>query len=392
MKFIFIAVIIAFFTGCSVSDYQRVARIAASSNPAEAAKGFAIDKGVRYATDPQAISRDITNLQNNFKQVLALFLGEVVKEWGKDNAVAPSKTVYVKYTQNYKSRAEVDFDKGFVRVETVDEQNPKESLKKAIVTTLLTPDDPRGVDLYSAKDIKVEGRPFLAGLVVDEEGKVILYEWRAKKYADYLMKSALKSDTIDVEGKKVKREYVVFDMIKGRDNVSANRYKSLVKEFSAKYGIEEALVYAIIKTESAFNPYAVSSAPAYGLMQIVPSTAGRDVYRRLHGRDGIPSKDELFNPRINIEYGSAYINILDKNYLSDVRNRVSREYCVISAYNGGAGNVFKTFGRDKGSAINSINSQEPQTVFRKLRNDHPYEESRNYIYKVTNYKKEFVRY
>lgn len=391
MKIVFIALMVL-FTGCSVSDYQRVARITVSPNPIEATKGFVIDKSVRYAINPKALKRDITTLQNSFKQILALFLGEVVKEWGRNNAITPSKTVYVKYTQNYKSRVEVDFDKGFVRVETIDDRNPKESLKRAIVTTLLTPEDPRGVDLYSAKDVKINGRPFLAGLIVDEEGKIVLYEWRAKKYANYLIKNSLKRDTIDVEGKKVQRWYVVFDMIKGREDVSANKYRSLVKKFSAKYGVEEALIYAIIKTESSFNPYAVSSAPAYGLMQIVPSTAGRDVYRKLHGRDGIPLKEELFDPHTNIEYGSAYLSILDKNYLKDIRNRVSREYCVISAYNGGAGNVFRTFSNDRVLAIKKINSLEPKAVFWKLRNDHPYEESRNYIYKVINNKKEFVRY
>jgi len=384
--------ILFFLGGCSVSDYQSLARIASSSMPLEHAKSYAINKGVQYATNPSAIQKDIDHISDNFQDVLAFFLGEVIKEWGKDNAIEPSKKVYVKYTQNYKSRAEVDFDKGFVRVETIDKENPKESLKKAIVTVLLTPDDPRGVDLYSANEIKLEGKPFLAGLVLDQDKKVVLYEWRANRYADYLIKNSLKIDSITVEGKSVKRYSVEFPMVKGRDSVSANRYKNIVREFSIKYGVEEALIYGVIKTESAFNPYAVSAAPAYGLMQIVRTTAGRDIYKRLHGRDGMPTKDELFEPRINIEYGTAYLNLLDKNYLSGIHNSVSREYCVISAYNGGAGNVFKTFGSSKSSALDNINSINPPAVFWKLKSDHPFEESRNYVVKVTNAKKEFVNY
>ncbi len=45
----------------------------------------------------------------------------------------------VKYTQNYMSRTIVDFDSGSIMVETLDDKAPKESLKNAIVTTLLTP-------------------------------------------------------------------------------------------------------------------------------------------------------------------------------------------------------------------------------------------------------------
>jgi len=103
-------------------------------------------------------------------------------------------------------------------------------------------------------------------------------------------------------------------------------------------------------------------------------------------------KMSFFEPRINIEYGTAYLNLLDKNYLSGVHNSVSREYCVISAYNGGAGNVFKTFGSSKSSALDNINSINPPAVFWKLKSDHPFEESRNYVVKVTNAKKEFVNY
>lgn len=61
----------------------------------------------------------------------------------------PEQKKYVKYTQNYMSRTVVDFDNGTIVVETLDDKILKESLTNAIVTTLLTPDDPRSVDLFS---------------------------------------------------------------------------------------------------------------------------------------------------------------------------------------------------------------------------------------------------
>jgi membrane-bound lytic murein transglycosylase C len=382
----------AFLAGCSVSEYQSIARGALSTDPAGAFKNIAINKGVRYASNPESLQRDIDSLQSSFKQMLAVFVGEAAKEWGDDNVREPSKKVYVKYTQNYKSRAEVDFDSGKITVETVDEKSPKESLKQAIVTTILTPEDPRGVDLYSSKDVEFTGEPFLAGLVKDHDGKVVLYKWRANRYADYLIKNHLKTGSIEVKGAQHQRYYVSFDMVKGKESVNANKYASFVTKYAAANGISESLVYAIIKTESSFNPYAVSSAPAYGLMQVVRSTAGRDVYRDFHGRDGMPTRDQLFDPETNISYGTRYLNILFNRYLDDVQNPTSREYCVISAYNGGAGNVFKTFSSSKSGAINYINSLEPSAVYWKLKSEHPFSESRNYLVKVTKAKKEFIRY
>ncbi|MFW5989871.1 MAG: murein transglycosylase domain-containing protein [Campylobacterales bacterium] len=387
-----LGVIGAFLAGCSVSEYQNVARGALSGDPTGAIKNIAINKSVRYASNPESLQRDIDSLSASFKQMLAVFVGEAAKEWGEDNVKEPSKKVYVKYTQNYKSRAEVDFDSGNIRVETVDNTNPKASLKQAIVTTILTPEDPRGVDLYSSKDVEFTGEPFLAGLVKDQDGKVVLYKWRAGRYADYLIKNRLKSDNIEVKGKTHKRYYVNFDMVKGKESVNTNKYASLVKKYAAANGVEESLVYAIIKTESSFNPYAVSSAPAYGLMQVVRSTAGRDVYRDMHGRDGMPTKDDLFDPNTNIAYGTRYLNILFNRYLKGVHNPVSREYCVISAYNGGAGNVFKTFSSSRTKALGHINSLDSNAVYWKLKSEHPFSESRNYLVKVTNSKKEFVRY
>ena len=91
--------------------------------------------------------------------------------WGKKEVKEPKPKEYVKYTQNYLSRASVDFDKGLITVETLDQTEPLKSLKNAIITTLLTPNDPRAVDLYSAKTIKLGGLPFLYGEVKDHSGE-----------------------------------------------------------------------------------------------------------------------------------------------------------------------------------------------------------------------------
>ena len=149
------------------------------------------------------------------------------------------------------------------------------------------------------------------------------------------------------------------------------------------------MIFAIIKTESSFNPYAVSHIPAYGLMQVVPASAGRDVYKALNNRDGIPTKEMLFTPKTNIQYGSTYLNILFTRYLKGINNSLSHEYCVIAAYNTGSGNVLSVFHKDRTKAAQVINSMTSAEVYRKLRTSLKYEEARNYLHKVTNAKKEF---
>jgi membrane-bound lytic murein transglycosylase C len=195
---------------------------------------------------------------------------------------------------------------------------------------------------------------------------------------------------VEVDGGKKDARYVTIAMVANHEHKQAEKYRDTVAQFSKSYDISPSLVFAIIRTESNFNPFAVSSAPAYGLMQLVPSSGGREGYRRAKGADTMPSKDYLFDPQNNIELGTALLNVLLYNQLEPVENTVSREYCAIAAYNTGAGNVFRTFSKDRTTAINEINRLHPGDLYETLRAQLPYEETRSYLHKVVNYRKDFV--
>lgn len=360
-------------TGCSREFIENIYRV-----DYEPTNRFAKN----LAQLPGQFEKDTAALDS----LIGSFSGNIEKRWGRNEIKFAGKSNYVKYIDNYLSRSEVNFDKGLITIETVSPTDPKAHLKNAIITTLLTPDDPANVDLFSSKEITLEGQPFLYRQVVDQDNKAIQWSWRANRFADYLIANKLKVKDVDFK----KAYYVEISMVAEQFEIRSYQYADIVQRASNKYGIPEDLIYAIIKTESSFNPYAVSWANAYGLMQVVPKTAGRDVFELVKKRAGQPSPEYLFNPENNIDTGTAYFYILKNRYLKDVSNPTSLEYSMISAYNGGTGGVLNTFNRsDRKRAMRDLNSLQPNQVYWALTQKHPNAEARRYLEKVTKFKKDF---
>ncbi|RXJ86029.1 murein transglycosylase domain-containing protein [Arcobacter sp. CECT 8985] len=388
-RIILILFIILFLVGCSSNDIYNLTKAAVSQNPSLAFKSLAKSKTIAYATNPKSLKNDIKSLDKNFKKIIEGFIRAISGEWGKDNVELPKQKEYVKYMQNYKSRALIDFDKGLVTIETIDEKNTKKSLHNAIVATLLLPDDPQSADLFNASKIKLGKTPYLLGEIKDDQNKNIRYSWRANRFAKILTKK-IKHKNIKKANKSLKVSYVEIPMIKDHASVRVAKFKNIVEKYSKKYNISKNLIYAIIKTESNFNQFAISNAGAIGLMQIVPSTAGKDAYKYLTNKTYTPSKSYLFNANNNIKIGTVYLKILNDRYLNGIYNKISKEYCVISAYNTGSGNVLKTFSSNMQRAKRIINNSSTSKVYNKLITNLPYKETRRYLQKVISNKKEFV--
>jgi soluble lytic murein transglycosylase-like protein len=94
------------------------------------------------------------------------------------------------------------------------------------------------------------------------------------------------------------------------------RLERIVHEVAEKHSIDPALVKAVISTESGWNPFAISSKGAIGLMQLVPGTAQRF---------GIGN---LFDPAQNVEAGTTYLKSLLERYNGDLEKS-------LAAYNAG---------------------------------------------------------
>lgn len=123
--------------------------------------------------------------------------------------------------------------------------------------------------------------------------------------------------------------------------------EAAIKEASRKFGVEEALIKAVIKQESGFNPNAISRAGAIGLMQLMPKTAESL---------GV----NPFDPVENIEGGVKYLKGLINRFNGN-------KYLALAAYNGGIGRMQKR-GVD---TVEEINKMPDETV--------------NYVKKVMKY-------
>lgn len=103
---------------------------------------------------------------------------------------------------------------------------------------------------------------------------------------------------------------------------TAEAYAAMIREAAERHSLSPALVEAVARVESGFNPRALSHKGARGLMQVIPAT-GR--------RFGVRS-DKLYDPEHNIAAGTAYLAWLSKRYGGKLD-------FIIAAYNAGEGAV-----------------------------------------------------
>lgn len=201
--------------------------------------------------------------------------------------------------------------------------------------------------------------------------------------------------SLTIENKlAVKRLVLSIPFINSYQKVLLENKLDLVRELANKYQLDVSLVLAVIETESSFNPMATSPIPAFGLMQLVPHTAGLDAYEFLYGQREVVSPEYLFDQNNNLMLGIAYLHILSSRYLRGIQNQQSKLYCMLASYNTGVGNLARTFIQQKslGRAVAKINSLEAAQTYAHLMEYLPAEETKNYLRKVLARKKHYASF
>ncbi len=324
----------------------------------------------------KALTTEFEAYQEAYLKEFASYKKDIEKEW--DEARTSSPSTWVSYQDNKKSRTTLDYEQNTVEVAIrADEKPTPEIIKKEIEKAIKAPaaeaikQDPV-LSKVNTKPVPV-GDVLMAGVALS-----------TKVISDLIDKAKTTVDQ-DSKGEYVK---VTVKLPEKAKSGRVSQFMPAVKKYSREFKVDPALVLAVMHTESHFNPLAQSHIPAFGLMQIVPNSAGKDVQRLIHKRDKAPSSSMLFNPDINIQHGCAYLHILNYRYLKAIKNKQSREHCCIAAYNTGAGNVARAFtGKTNvNTAAKIINRMSPDEVYRHLRKNLKYEEARNYVRKVNKYK------
>lgn len=134
------------------------------------------------------------------------------------------------------------------------------------------------------------------------------------------------------------------------------KFQAEVDEYSEKFSIDKALIYAVIKVESSFNENAKSVKGAKGLMQITDSTA-----EFIANKTGVKEYD-LFNAKTSIGFGCWYLRYL--------MNKFSSLTSALCAYNAGEGNVYAWL-NDKNYSLDGENLVKI-----------PFNETREYVNKI----------
>lgn len=167
-------------------------------------------------------------------------------------------------------------------------------------------------DVY--KYVDADGKTYFTDAPL--KGKDYRLEW--KRTSKKLIKE--NSKTLVAVGRR--RELVVPPK---KLSARRGRYARMIERAAQRFNLSSELLHAVIRTESAYNPSAVSSAGAIGLMQLMPGTAAR--YK----------VGDIYDPEDNLRGGAQYLRDLLDMFDNDLR-------LALAGYNAGENAVIK-YGR-----------------------------------------------
>ncbi|WP_324172784.1 transglycosylase SLT domain-containing protein [Sulfurimonas sp.] len=306
-----------------------------------------------------------------------------------------TNTKWISYTKDNKTKTNIDFKNQTITLQTITaseeeaQKNLRLALAKAVTvnTKTVQETDPLEIRIskikkpFDIRDAKVKAEPILSTIVFENKPT-------KNDVKTYVTKHVQMRNIKSIDSTKVKHAKVYSLNVKLPEDTMIKRskiYYKQVRKYADKQRLPIALIFAIMQTESSFNPRARSHIPAFGLMQIVPRTAGIDTYQYLYKKKRLVTGSYLYNSTNNIRMGSAYLHILFYKYLKDIKNLDTRLYCTIAAYNTGAGNIAWAFTKtyNMKRATPYINTKSPKEVYNKLLRDLRYEEPKHYLKMVT---------
>ncbi len=203
--------------------------------------------------------------------------------------------------------------------------------------------------------IAVEEKPFAQKLVKEMDSQFKTAEERERAMSLYAQSEWYQGGMRQIYNFKMSSRNAMTE--KYINVIFPTPYLKTVEALSNKYSVPKELIYGITRQESAFVPSERSWADAFGLMQMIPEKASE-----LSKKYGIPYHDynDLYNPEINLEMGTALLKIL--------RERSQYKFAqTVASYNASEA-VIKVWEKER---FNGNYFEFIEMI--------PYEETRNYI-------------
>lgn len=338
----------------------------------------------------EEVNREFREYRRITSEEFERFRSEVLRYW--DNFETTDRERIVQYSKDRTVKRVFDFKKGELRLEwrgTVDKGSIRRELEEFLVQDelglfnsdpFLSNVERRLRNLKHVRTGEIGREPVFTPILF---GKTEVSREELREEVGRLMDKG-KLERRETE----KGKFSVFKVSFPQERIleKAKQYRPVVVRESERWRIDPPLVFSIIHTESYFNPLATSPTPAYGLMQIVPQSAGMEATRFLEGRPVLLAPSYLYDPENNVKVGTVYLHILYHRYFMDVQNPQSRLYCTICAYNVGPASVAAALAGTKNlrKTAQVVNTMSPEDVYRTLMRNLPRQEARDYLEKVSS--------
>lgn len=296
------------------------------------------------------------------------FEERVKKKW-PDGAI-PSQKVFVEYFADDTARVKIDYENGTVTAETLAPSNGTEGSAKVVIQNALKAivnDDAKASNKIVNKN-EISSDPVKPAQAIIADLMSAVQAGDAVKGSDGVTRQSFKT---------------TLKMVPGHMKRRAERFRPIAEKWAKQFQLDPSYVLAIIRQESAFNPRARSWVPAYGLMQIVPKYAGKEVLREVTGQATLPDEDFLYDPEKNIMVGTTYLKILRDKYFPDVKDSEVQRHLMTASYNWGPHRIKTAIQKGR------LSSRSPASeVFDRLQRIAP-EETKQYLRRVVQYTEEF---
>jgi len=348
------------------------------------------------------IERELREYEKDIQSAIKKYEEKTAHIWG-DATVTPDPRQDVTYRNNQTERSIINYEEGKVIVEiainldkSMNKKRIARQLSDAIADILVNGPDTRSIiEIAENPDVdrKATKGQSLLSQVATQSGKPLT----DNEVKGFTQKQLNRVRRHQLTGNDGVTRYVFttdFTLVPEHIKVRAEKYRNSVELHANKFHIPTPLIYAIMETESFFNPFAKSPVPAFGLLQLVPTTGARDAFKFLFNEDTVVKEDYLYSPEKNIELGVAYMHVIYYKYLHKIQDPKTRLWVMIAAYNTGVINVLKGINGEydkqkygsmynwKNLAIDKINKMTPEQVFQLLQKNLPAEETRDYLNKV----------